>query len=42
MFINEFSIARIERCIYVIGLISEKLNKDLDLLEKEDIEESLQ
>ncbi|HWQ96229.1 MAG TPA: tyrosine-type recombinase/integrase [Candidatus Methylomirabilis sp.] len=38
MFIKEFSVARIERCVYIIGAISEKLNKDLDILEKEDIE----
>jgi len=42
MFIREFSIARIERCIYIIGIISEKLDKDLDCLEKEDIEGSLE
>ncbi len=29
MFIREFSIARIERCTYIIGKISEKLDKDL-------------
>jgi integrase len=38
MFIREFSIPRIERCTYIIGKISEKLDKDLDCLEKEDIE----
>ncbi len=42
MFIREFSLPRIERCIYIIGRISEKLDKDLDCLEKEDIEESLE
>ncbi len=30
MFIKEFSIARIERCVSIIGLISEKLKKDRD------------
>ena len=42
MFIREFSLPRIERCIYIIGIISEKLDKDLDCLEKEDIEGSLE
>lgn len=42
MFIREFSLPRIERCIYIIGRISEKLDKDLDCLEKEDIEASLE
>jgi hypothetical protein len=35
MFIKEFSIARIERCILVLKITSEKLSKDLDCLEKE-------
>ncbi len=37
LFIKEFSKARIERCISVLRIISGKLNKDLDSLEKEDI-----
>ena len=42
MFIKELSMPRIERCISIIGIISEKLGKDLDCLEKEDIEEFLE
>ena len=34
MFIKELSMPRIERCISIIGIISEKLGKDLDCLEK--------
>jgi integrase len=42
LFIREFSIARIERCISVLKIISEKLNKDLDCLDKADIETFLE
>ena len=42
MFINDFSYPRIERCISLIWIISEKLNKDLDCLEKEGIETVLE
>jgi integrase len=42
LFIKEFGIARVERCISVLRIISEKLNKDLDSLEKEDIETFLE
>ncbi len=42
LFINEFGIARIERCISVLRIISEKLNKNLDSLEKQDIETFLE
>lgn len=42
LFIKEFGMARIERCISVLRIISEKLNKDLDSLEKEDIETFLE
>jgi hypothetical protein len=42
MLIKEFSIARIERCISVLKITSEKLNRDLDCLEKEDIEAFLE
>ncbi len=38
MFINELSIPRIERCTSIIGIICEKMGKDLDCLKKEDIE----
>jgi hypothetical protein len=39
MLIKEF---RIERCISVLKITSEKLNRDLDCLEKEDIEAFLE
>lgn len=42
LFIKEFSIARIERSISVLRMISEKLDKHLDTLEKEDIETFLE
>jgi hypothetical protein len=42
LFIKEFGIARIERCLSVLKLTSEKLNKDLGSLEKEDIETFLE
>jgi len=42
LFIKEFGLARIERCISVLKIICEKLNKDLDSLEKEDIETFLE
>ncbi len=38
MFIKEFSTARIERCLSIVGMIGEKFKKDLDRLEKDDIE----
>jgi hypothetical protein len=38
MFIKEFSTARIERCLSIVGMVSEKLKKDIDSLEKDDIE----
>ncbi len=42
MFIKEIGIPRIDRCISIIAAISEKLDKDLDCLEKEDIETFLE
>lgn len=42
LFIKEFGIARIERCISVLKIISEKLNMDLDSLDKKDIETFLE
>ena len=38
LFIKEYSIARIEKYLYTLNIISEKINKDLDSLEKVDIE----
>ncbi len=38
LFIKEFTTARIETYLSVLRVICEKLNKDLDLFEKEDIE----
>ncbi len=42
MFIKELSMPRIERCISIIGIASEQLGKDLDCLDKEDIERFLE
>ncbi len=42
LFIKEFGMARIERCISVLKITSEKLKKDLDSLGKEDIETFLE
>jgi len=42
LFIKEFGIARIERCISILRIISENLNTNLDSLEKEDIENFLE
>jgi hypothetical protein len=38
LFIKEFTTARIETYLSVLRVVGEKLNKDLDTLEKEDIE----
>lgn len=42
LFIKEYSIARIEKYLYTLKIISEKINKDLDSLEKTDIETFLE
>ncbi len=42
LLIKEFSIGRIDKCISVLKIISEGLNKNLDSLEKEDIETFLE
>ncbi len=42
LFLKERSIARIERCISVLRIVSENLHKDLGSVEREDIETFLE
>ncbi len=37
LFIKELSVARIDKCLSVLQKIGERLNKDFDCLDKEDI-----